>query len=120
MAESQKWRDARPLVLKAGRLIWERYAEDPNVVGVGFGPARRGGRCEDTPVCQVYVVRKFPEDELAPERIIPRFVDVDGVRVETDVVESGPFRAHGTRGSGGDRVQRLTPTCVGTTLRDLQ
>jgi hypothetical protein len=104
VADPQQWLAARPRVDKAGRLIWARHRKDPNIVGVGFGPRRRNGRYEDTPVCQVYVVRKLPEEQLPPDRVIPRNVDVDGGQVETDVVETGRFYAHDY--TGRDRPAR--------------
>jgi hypothetical protein len=55
----------------------------PNVTGVGIG--ERVGK----PVIKVFVTRKVPESQLAPEERVPRSLDGFDVDVETiGVVEA--------------------------------
>ena len=60
-----------------------RYEDEllrlPNVTGVGIGE-RDGAPC-----IAVFVTRKVPEDELAPEEVVPRSLEGHPV----DVVELG-------------------------------
>lgn len=70
-----------------------RYADTlmskPHVVGIAVGYTMRSGvRTENVGVI-VMVDRKVPQDQLAPEEIIPR--ELDGVPV--DVQETGVFSA---------------------------
>ncbi|MFC4121069.1 hypothetical protein [Nonomuraea zeae] len=94
MAGPEEWRRARPLVRQARDQLWQRFREDPNVVGIGFGPPTRGGEVQDTPSCIVHVVRKVPSSQLAPSRAVPGTLDIQGTTVETDVVESGVLYAY--------------------------
>ncbi|WP_207934241.1 hypothetical protein [Actinomadura sp. KC06] len=94
MASPDEWREAEPYVEEAKQRLWARYRDDPNVVGIAFGPPVRGGERLDEPACVVYVARKLPERELAPDRVVPRTVEVRGQEVRTDVVESGRFYAY--------------------------
>ncbi|WP_453987091.1 hypothetical protein [Actinomadura geliboluensis] len=93
VASREEWVAARPLVAEVTRRLWARHGSDPNVVGMAFGPPIRGGRALDTPACIVHVVRKLPESELDSGQVIPRTVEVRGVAIETDVVQSGRFVA---------------------------
>ncbi|KAB8194116.1 hypothetical protein FH608_018230 [Nonomuraea phyllanthi] len=67
--------------------------EDRNIVGGGFGRRTTAGVRLSTPACVVYVVRKLPADALPRERLLPRTMEINGVTVEVDVEETGPFRA---------------------------
>lgn len=73
--------------------VQARYADMlmlmPHVVGVAVGFCTRSGeRTQDVGVI-VMVDRKVPQDQLAPDEIIPRVLD--GVPV--DVQETGVFSA---------------------------
>jgi len=73
--------------------VQARYADalmsKPHVVGVAVGYCtRRGERRQEVGVI-VMVDRKVPQDQLAPEELIPR--ELDGVPV--DVQETGVFSA---------------------------
>lgn len=73
--------------------VQARYADalmtKPHVVGVAVGYTMRSGlRTENVGVI-VMVDRKVPQDQLAPEELIPR--ELDGVPV--DVQETGVFSA---------------------------
>ncbi|REE97685.1 hypothetical protein [Thermomonospora umbrina] len=94
MADPEKWRALEPLLLEARDQICERFEGDPNFAGAGIGSPIRGGRYLQTLVCAVFVVRKLPESELDPSQVIPRTIEVQGVLVETDVVEAGVFELH--------------------------
>ncbi|GAA3605706.1 hypothetical protein GCM10022419_108140 [Nonomuraea rosea] len=127
MAGPEEWRRARPLVRQARDQLWERYREDPNVVGIGFGPPTRGGEVQDTPSCIVHVIRKTPENELAPSRVVPRSIEVEGASVETDVVESGYFYAFAFTdrerpAMGGISVghPKITAGTLGCLVKDLR
>jgi len=60
-----------------------------NVVGVGIGLRRRGGRPTDELAIIVSVTRKVSHGELDPEDVVPR--ELDGVPVDVRVV--GTLRA---------------------------
>jgi hypothetical protein len=66
-----------------------RLMQKANVVGVGVGFRERGGKLTDEVALVVNVIRKLPEDQLAPEDLIP--TEIEGVPV--DVHETGEIRA---------------------------
>ena len=68
-----------------------RLMQKANVVGVGVGFREEGGRLTDQVALVVNVIRKLPEDQLAPEDLIP--TEIEGVPV--DVHETGEIRALG-------------------------
>jgi hypothetical protein len=68
-----------------------RLMQKANVVGVGVGFRERGGKLTDEVALVVNVIRKLPEDQLAPEDLIP--TEIEGVPV--DVHETGEIRALG-------------------------
>jgi len=94
MAGPEEWRAARPRVRQARDQLWERFRDDQNVLGIGFGPPTRDGRRLDEPSCVVFVAHKIPLANLAPEDVVPRTLDIQGTEVETDVVETGRFYAY--------------------------
>ncbi|MFI6457059.1 hypothetical protein ACIBF6_36575 [Streptosporangium amethystogenes] len=127
MAGPGEWRAARPLVSQARDQLWERFRDDRNVVGIGFGPPSRGGQRQDTPACVVYVVHKVPLAELAPGSAVPRTLDIQGAQVETDVVETGRFYAHTydqreRPAIGGISVghRKITAGTLGCLVKDLR
>jgi hypothetical protein len=61
-----------------------------NVVGVGVGLRRKGGKPQDRVAVIVMVARKVPVSQLAPKDVIP--AEIEGVPV--DVQEVGQFQAH--------------------------
>jgi hypothetical protein len=61
----------------------ERLLDLPNVTGVGTG--ERDGK----PIIKVFVERKVPEDQLAPDDIVPRVIG----GYPTDVEVGGRFEA---------------------------
>lgn len=70
-----------------------RYANDlmrkAHVQGVGIGLAKVGGETTDTMALIVMVDVKLPESQLAPEDIVPRYLE--GLRC--DVQEVGVIQA---------------------------
>ncbi len=62
-----------------------------NVVGVGVGSKMVKGRATSRPCVRFYVVRKLDKQLLSAEHILPTRIN----GVETDVVETGTFRAQG-------------------------
>jgi hypothetical protein len=66
-----------------------RLMQKANVVGVGVGFREQGGKLTDQVALVVNVIRKLPEDQLAPEDLIP--TEIEGVPV--DVRETGEIRA---------------------------
>jgi hypothetical protein len=78
----------------------------PNVVGVGVGLRRRGGRLEDE-VCVVALVRrKRPPSALSVEALVPPLLE----GVATDVQEVGILRAQ------AERRARLRPAPGGVSV----
>jgi hypothetical protein len=63
----------------------ERLLALPGVTGVGLGGRVRGGRPVDEPVLKVFVERKRPVAELAPDEVLPAEIEGYGV----DVSEAG-------------------------------
>jgi hypothetical protein len=64
-----------------------------NVTGVGTGLRRRSGGLTDEVCVVIYVVRKLPLSELAPEDVLPTILTgPDGDTVRTDVQQSGVIR----------------------------
>ncbi|NUR89102.1 MAG: hypothetical protein HOY71_33890 [Nonomuraea sp.] len=127
MAGPEEWRRARPLVRQARDQLWRRFRDDPNVVGIGFGPPTRGGEVLDTPACIVRVIRKVPANQLAPSRAVPRSVEIEGTAIETDVVETGvyypySFTAKERPAMGGISVghYRITAGTLGCLVKDLR
>lgn len=73
-----------------------------NVVGVGTGPKRRGGRETGEEAVIVFVTEKLPEAQLADEDVCPKTVRIDDEDVPTDVVQAGEVWAQAA-------VQQTTP-----------
>jgi hypothetical protein len=67
-------------------------SNDHNFAGGGFGMRATYGVRLNQPACVVYVVRKLPREELPPSRLLPRTMEVGGIAIDVDVVETGPFR----------------------------
>src|SRR5213079_2946844 len=79
--------DARLLEIKA-RAAAELMSR-PNVTAVGLGGRERGGRPTGEVVIKVFVQRKRPVAELAPDEVLP--VEFEGVGV--DVSQLAPSQA---------------------------
>ena len=95
---------------RAKELHLPSLLKRPNVVGVGVGLRRRGGRLQDE-VCIIALVRrKRPATALAPEAMVPS--EIDGVPV--DVLEVGDLIAQ------VDRKARLRPVPGGVSLGHYQ
>lgn len=60
-----------------------------NVVGVGIGRKMVKGKPTQRPCVRLYVIRKLDKRLIAPGNILPTHID----GVETDVIETGKFRA---------------------------
>ena len=83
------------LSAKKNKLVVDRLAEDPNVLGVGVGPKEVGNKPTGDLALKFYVrakARTKDQDKaLAKSERIPRKV----ADVATDVVQMGPLRARG-------------------------
>ncbi|MEV0388475.1 hypothetical protein [Nonomuraea sp. NPDC050643] len=113
-------RDFREARGSAGAAL-ERVLQrgDANIIGGGFGRRTQSGVRLTTPACVVYVVRKLPAEALPRERLLPRTTEVDGVTVEVDVVETGPFHALSYTGrvrpaKGGCSIGNIKTASSGT------
>jgi hypothetical protein len=71
----------------AARRYTDVILRFPNVVAVGVGPRRVGGRVTGDPAVVVSVSRKLPKDALRPDERVPAELESDGETVQTDVVE---------------------------------
>ena len=60
-----------------------------NVVGVGIGRKIVKGRVTNRPCVRLYVIRKLNKRLISPGNILPTHIE----GVETDVIETGKFRA---------------------------
>jgi hypothetical protein len=85
LADSAPKDEAYQKAKRVKELHWARLMEHVNVVGVGVGRKRRGGRTLPHWCIVVYVSQKFPASSLPPEEFIPP--EIEGV--PTDVVEVG-------------------------------
>jgi hypothetical protein len=74
-------------VVDRAKSVKEKHADQlkrfPNVIGVGVGHEIVGGKRTDRVAIRVYVRKKFPKDQLAPDAILPD--TIDGLPV--DVIE---------------------------------
>lgn len=87
----------------------------PNVVGVGIGYKKTGGRSTDKLSIVVLVEKKVQKQRLSPDQRVPDKIE----GVPTDVVESGPLEA----GCFGlwprrqqNRLERLRPVRPGVSI----
>jgi hypothetical protein len=66
-----------------------------NICGVGFGHKRRAGQPTGEWAVVVLVHRKTSDSaRITAEAAIPPFIEVDGIKVPTDVCMVGPVAAH--------------------------
>jgi hypothetical protein len=70
------------------------FKQDPNIVGMGFGKRRVGGRITDEYAAVVYVMKKVPKAQLPIGKLLPRKIYVGDDCVQIDVVETGPIYPH--------------------------
>ena len=79
--------DEQQKVVDRAKSVKEKHADRlkrfPNVVGVGVGHEIVGGKRTDRVSIRVYVRKKLPKDQLAPDAILPD--TLDGLPV--DVIE---------------------------------
>lgn len=83
-----------------------------NVVGVGTGRKRRGGRETGEEAVIVFVTEKLPESQLADEDVCPKTVAIDDDEVPTDVVQAGDVWAQAAAVEAEpvpDRTDRFRP-----------
>src|SRR6185369_9301216 len=80
-------------VIDDAKSVKEKHADQlkrfPNVIGVGVGHEIVGGKRTDRVSIRVYVRKKLPKDQLAPDAILPD--TIDGLPV--DVIQD-EFRIH--------------------------
>ncbi len=76
-------------VRAAARLHTDVLLRHPNVVAVGAGIRRKGGKSTGEPAVVVYVSRKLPRAQLLPGELIPRRLFADEEEVGTDVIQAG-------------------------------
>jgi len=82
-------------ILMASRTVPRRFINaisthpQDNVVGVGVGRKMVKGRPTNRPCVRLYVIRKLDKRLISPGNILPTYID----GVETDVIETGKFRA---------------------------
>ena len=77
---------------RAANLYERELSALPNVVGIGVQPV--AGRSAEYEVA-VYVSKRIPRKQLAPEEAIPEVLEVpagdDRVSVPVTIIESGEF-----------------------------
>jgi hypothetical protein len=71
--------DEQEKIVNRAKSVKERHAGllkgYPNVVGVGVGHEVVGGKRTDRVCIRVYVRRKLPKSQLAPEAVLPDYID---------------------------------------------
>lgn len=82
-----------------------------NVIGVGTGPKRRGGRETGEEAVIVFVTEKLPESQLDEADVCPKTVRIDERDVATDVVQAGEVwaQAVGAEQTSPDRTTKYRP-----------
>jgi hypothetical protein len=85
-------------VVDRAKLVKEKHADRlkrfPNVVGVGVGHEIVGGKRTDRVAIRVYVRKKLPKDQLAPDVILPDTIDglpVDVIQDEFWIHQQPPI-----------------------------
>ena len=92
---------------RLARPTWAvRSDPDHNVVGVGVGRKVKRGRLLKRRCVRIYVERKIPREALPPNFVLPDVIE----GVETDIIETGRFRAHAT-GAQQKRQRPARPGC---------
>jgi hypothetical protein len=86
--------------------VWAVRAHlNHNVVGVGIGRKIKRGRLLKRPCVRIYVERKIARDALPSRAILPDAIS----GIETDVIETGRFRAHAN--GAQKRLRPARPGC---------
>ncbi len=100
---------SRRQALRAAELHADELAGYPNVVGVGTSPTGRDDRpaSERDHALAVYVTEKKPADELAPDALLPGYVEIPGrgttLKVAVEVIEVGGVDVEGAENRGTGR-----------------
>ncbi len=68
----------------------QRLREYPNVVGTGVGLREVGGEVTEQIALRVYVSRKLPVEDLAPEDMLPR--EIDGIPIDVVLAPMYPLQ----------------------------
>lgn len=103
----------RALLARAGERVLELFRDDENVTGVGVGYRRRGGKVTAEPVVAVMVRKKRRPGLVSRRRMIPAWIDVEGVMCPTDVVQAQAvlMTADGYPGRNTERYRGLQFGC---------
>jgi hypothetical protein len=130
--DQRQWRqagEARSVIDAGATSMLRRHG----LLAIGVGFKTKDGVTTDEVSVKAFVPRKLPVERIAPERLLPKAIDVAGARVLTDVEEMHPptapallddtFVAAAAFGmgsrwrqrpiSGGDSVSRF-PGALGT------
>jgi len=78
------------------KKLWKKLKKFPNVVGFDSTPRPRiknGKVLPHVPTLRIYVSKKMKIEELRPEDVIPRKLDIGSLEMETDIVEIGEIKA---------------------------
>jgi hypothetical protein len=94
---------------KAPRRVIHTVSTHPqhNLVGVGIGPKMVKGKPTSRPSVRLYVIRKLDKGLISRENILPTHID----GVETDVIETGRFRAQAPGPAARKRRRPAQPGC---------
>ncbi len=92
-------------VVKALKASAPKLLGLPNVVGVGKGYKRVGGRCTGRPALTVLVSKKVPRGQLDFDDIVPQSIEL----ADTDVVEVGEVVAL-------SRLEKTRPARPGSSI----
>lgn len=114
--------ELRARLARAGERVLELFGHDDNITGVGVGFRQRGGRRTDEPVVTVMVRKKRRPGLISRRRLIPSFIEVDGTRCPTDVVQARAvlMGANGWPGLLGQRYRPLRFGCGVSNASDAQ
>ncbi|MFD0269729.1 DNA/RNA non-specific endonuclease [Streptomyces sp. NPDC127106] len=99
------------------------YLSDPNVSSIGIGYKEKNGKRSKELALQFTVDRKVEPEGLGllDSAEIPAFIDVDGVRVPTDIVQRSyaPHFLVVAEGETPDRQRRIDPVRPGVSVSNV-
>lgn len=105
---------------RAAQWLLDRFAGDDNITGTAVGYRLRGGQVTDEAVVTVMVKKKRRSSLISHRRLIPRHIDIDGMRCGTDVLQAQAvaFAADGTTPLNPDKYRPLYFGCGISNLSD--
>jgi hypothetical protein len=97
--------------------IKELYdSTDENIHGVALGHKFKNGVKTDEISIVFRVIKKIPKDQLPSDKMLPSEIEVDGIKIKTDVKESKIAQLVSCYASGDPNIARLQPIESGASM----